>query len=65
MKKLVFAALAAIVMVSVNNAFAGKNISSNIAVIPADTTVTDSVAPTAEQPASEAPATEQPARCSL
>ena len=57
MKKLVFAAIAAMVMVSVSNVFACKNIASvsNAApvdtVAPADTTVsTDTVAP-AEQSA--------------
>lgn len=57
MKKLVFAAIAAMVMVSVNNVFASKNMASvsNAApvdtVAPADTTVsTDTVAP-AEQSA--------------
>lgn len=57
MKKLVFAAIAAMVMVSVSNVFASKNIASvsNAApadtVAPADTTVsTDTVAP-AEQSA--------------
>ena len=53
MKKLVFAAIAAMVMVSVSNVFASKNMASvsNAApvdtVAPADTTVsTDTVAPT-------------------
>lgn len=57
MKKLVFAAIAAMVMVSVSNVFASKNMASvSIAtpvdtVAPADTTVsTDTVAP-AEQSA--------------
>lgn len=57
MKKLVFAAIAAMVMVSVSNVFASKNLASvsNAApvdtVAPADTTVsTDTVAP-AEQSA--------------
>ena len=57
MKKLVFAAIAAMVMVSVSNVFASKNMASvsNAApadtVAPADTTVsTDTVAP-AEQSA--------------
>lgn len=57
MKKLVFAAIAAMVMVSVSNVFANKNMASvsNAApvdtVAPADTTVsTDTVAP-AEQSA--------------
>lgn len=52
MKKLVFAAIAAMVMVSVSNVFASKNMASvsNAApvdtVAPADTTVsTDTVAP--------------------
>lgn len=63
MKKVFFAAIAAIVMVSVSNAFASKNINANsdMVAIQADTTVTDSVAPAVEQPATEAPATEQPA----
>ena len=65
MKKVFFAAIAAIVMVSVSNAFASKNINANsdMVAIQADTTVTDSVAeaPAAEQPATEAPATEAPA----
>ena len=48
MKKLVFAAIAAMVMVSVSNVFASKNMASvsNAApvdtVAPADTTTTDS-----------------------
>ena len=55
MKKLVFAAIAAMVMVSVSNVFASKNMASvsNSApvdtVAPADTTVsTDTVAPAAQ-----------------
>lgn len=62
MKKVFFAAIAAIVIVSVSNAFASKNIiaNSDMVAIQADTTVTDSVAPAVEQPATEAPATEQP-----
>ena len=57
MKKLVFAAIAAMVMVSVSNVFASKNMASDSnaapvdTVAPADTTVsTDTVAP-AEQSA--------------
>ena len=43
MKKVFFAAIAAIVMVSVSNAFASKNINANsdMVAIQADTTVTD------------------------
>lgn len=49
MKKLVFAAIAAMVMVSVSNVFASKNMASVSNAAPADTTVsTDTVAP-AEQ----------------
>lgn len=63
MKKVFFAAIAAIVMVSVSNAFASKNINANsdMVAIQADTTVTDSVAPAVEQPATEQPTTEAPA----
>lgn len=51
MKKLVFAAIAAMVMVSVSNVFASKNMASVSNAAPADTTVsTDTVAP-AEQSA--------------
>lgn len=47
MKKLVFAAIAAMVMVSVSNVFASKNMASVSNAAPADTTVsTDTVAPT-------------------
>lgn len=49
MKKLVFAAIAAMVMVSVSNVFASKNMASVSNAAPVDTTVsTDTVAP-AEQ----------------
>lgn len=49
MKKLVFAAIAAMVMVSVSNVFASKNMASVSNATPVDTTVsTDTVAP-AEQ----------------
>ncbi len=51
MKKLVFAAIAAMVMVSVSNVFASKNMASVSNAAPVDTTVsTDTVAP-AEQSA--------------
>lgn len=58
MKKLVFAAIAAIVMVSVSNVFAYSTKASLGTANPTDTTVVDTVAP-AEQPA-ELPV-EQPA----
>ena len=62
MKKLVFAAFAAFVAVTVSNAFANNGTVGNQSLIaPSDTTITDSVAPAVEQPATEAPATEQPA----
>lgn len=57
MKKLVFAAIAAMVMVSVSNVFASKNMASvsNAApvdtVAPADTTVSTDTAAPAEQSA--------------
>ena len=57
MKKLVFAAIAAMVMVSVSNVFASKNMASvsNAApvdtVAPADTTVSTATFAPAEQPA--------------
>ena len=57
MKKLFFAAIAAIVMVSVSNVFANASMSGLSTSLPQDTTV-DTVAP-AEQPADQ-PA-EQPA----
>ena len=58
MKKLFFAALAAIVMVSVSNVFANASMSGLSTSLPQDTTTVDTVAP-AEQPADQ-PA-EQPA----
>lgn len=53
MKKLFFAAIAAIVMVSVSNVFANASMSGLSTSLPQDTTTVDTVAP-AEQP------TEQP-----
>lgn len=58
MKKLFFAAIAAIVMVSVSNVFANNSMSGINNALPQDTTTVDTVAP-AEQP-TEQPA-EQPA----
>ena len=58
MKKLFFAAIAAIVMVSVSNVFANNSMSGLSTSLPQDTTTVDTVAP-AEQP-TEQPA-EQPA----
>lgn len=58
MKKLFFAAIAAIVMVSVSNVFANASMSGLNTALPQDTTTVDTVAP-AEQPA-EQPA-QQPA----
>ena len=58
MKKLFFAAIAAIVMVSVSNVFANNSMSGLSSSLPQDTTTVDTVAP-AEQPADQ-PA-EQPA----
>ena len=58
MKKLVFAAFAAFVMVSVSNVFANASMSGLSTSLPQDTTTVDTVAP-AEQPADQ-PA-EQPA----
>ena len=58
MKKLFFAAIAAIVMVSVSNVFANASMSGLSTSLPQDTTTVDTVAP-AEQP-TEQPA-EQPA----
>ena len=58
MKKLFFAAIAAIVMVSVSNVFANASMSGLSTSLPQDTTTVDTVAP-AEQPA-DLPA-EQPA----
>lgn len=50
MKKLFFAAIAAIVMVSVSNVFANASMSGLSTSLPQDTTTVDTVAP-AEQPA--------------
>lgn len=58
MKKLFFAAIAAIVMVSVSNVFANASMSGLSTSLPQDTTTVDTVAP-AELPADQ-PA-EQPA----
>ena len=58
MKKLFFAAIAAIVMVSVSNVFANASMSGLSTSLPQDTTTVDTVA-LAEQPADQ-PA-EQPA----
>lgn len=58
MKKLFFAAIAAVVMVSVSNVFANNSMSGLNNALPQDTTTVDTVAPS-EQP-SEQPA-EQPA----
>ena len=58
MKKLFFAAIAAIVMVAVSNVFANNSMSGLSTSLPQDTTTVDTVAP-AEQPA-EQPA-QQPA----
>lgn len=58
MEKLFFAAIAAIVMVSVSNVFANASMSGLSTSLPQDTTTVDTVAP-AEQPADQ-PA-EQPA----
>ena len=58
MKKLFFAAIAAIVMVSVSNVFANNSMSGINNALPQDTSTVDTVAP-AEQPA-EQPA-QQPA----
>ena len=58
MKKLFFAAIAAIVMVSVSNVFANNSMAGLSSSLPQDTTTVDTVAP-AEQP-TEQPA-EQPA----
>lgn len=58
MKKFFFAAIAAIVMVSVSNVFANASMSGLSTSLPQDTTTVDTVAP-AEQPADQ-PA-EQPA----
>lgn len=63
MKKLFFAAIASIVMVSVSNAFAHEYVMNQTGAAPIDTVITstDSVTPATEQPATEQPATEQPA----
>lgn len=63
MKKLFFAAIASIVMVSVSNAFAHEYVMNQTGAAPIDTviTTTDSVTPATEQPAVEAPAQEAPA----
>lgn len=52
MKKLFFAAIAAIVMVSVSNVFANNSMSGLSTSLPQDTTTVDTVAP-AEQPAEQ------------
>ncbi len=56
MKKLFFAAIAAIVMVSVSNVFANNSMSGLSTSLPQDTTTVDTVAPSeqsAEQPAEQ------------
>lgn len=58
MKKLFFAAFAAIVMVSVSNVFANASMSGLSTSLPQDTTTVDTVSPS-EQPAEQP--TEQPA----
>lgn len=58
MKKLFFAAIAAVVMVSVSNVFANNSMSGLNNALPQDTTTVDTVAP-AEQPAEQP--VEQPA----
>lgn len=64
MKKLFFAAIASIVMVSVNNAFAHEYVMNQTGAAPIDTVITstDSVTPATEQPATEQPAVEAPAQ---
>lgn len=64
MKKLFFAAIASIVMVSVSNAFAHEYVMNQTGVAPIDTVITstDSVTPATEQPATEQPAVEAPAQ---
>ena len=52
MKKLIFAAIAAVVMVSVSNVFANNSMSGLNNALPQDTTTVDTVAP-AEQPAEQ------------
>ena len=54
MKKLVFAAVAALVMVSVSNVFAGKATTVNAMTEPTDTTVTTTTSPATEAPADTA-----------
>ena len=63
MKKLFFAAIASIVMVSVSNAFAHEYVMNQTGAAPIDTVITstDSVTPATEQPAVETPAQEAPA----
>ena len=58
MKKLFFAAIAAVVMVSVSNVFANNSMAGLNNALPQDTTTVDTVAP-AEQPAEQP--TETPA----
>ena len=65
MKKLFFAAIAAIVMVSVSNVFANNSMSGLNNALPQDTTTVDTVAPAeqpAEQPAETPVETEAPAQ---
>ena len=64
MKKLFFAAIASIVMVSVSNAFAHEYVMNQTGAAPIDTVITstDSVTPATEQPTTEAPAQEAPAQ---
>lgn len=52
MKKLFFAAIAAIVMVSVSNVFANASMSGLSTSLPQDTTTVDTVSPS-EQPAEQ------------
>ena len=61
MKKLFFAAIAAIVMVSVSNVFANNSMAGLNNALPQDTTTVDIVAP-AEQPAETPVETEAPAQ---
>lgn len=58
MKKLVFAAIAALVMVSVSNVFANNGMASTAIVAPEDTTTTEA---TVSAPAEESTTTEEPA----
>lgn len=64
MKKLFFAAIASIVMVSVSNAFAHEYVMNQTGATPIDTVITstDSVTPATEQPATEQPTVEAPAQ---